>query len=109
MTLCAFSWEARKPSARSASLAQHEPDQWMTNRAARDRHAEIGRVGEVDRCLAPGYALLLEEHILLRPVQRAPVSDATLQCAARRPAGGRLYLRGVSSRYRKKMSVVRTS
>src|SRR5207237_816959 len=61
--------------------AQHQLEQKVSKRATCDRDAEVGRVREVDGRLSPWNVPLLEEHLLQRAVQCAPISNAPLQRA----------------------------
>ena len=51
----------------------------MHEHDAADPHAELGRVREVDGGLPAWQVLLLEEHLLRRPVKGPPVPQAALQ------------------------------
>jgi hypothetical protein len=53
----------------------------VRERLARDGHAEVRRVREVERPLAAGKMHLLEHHITLRSVQSPPVTDSPLERA----------------------------
>jgi hypothetical protein len=70
-----------KRNARPQPLAerQHELEQEMREGPASDGNAQLFAVREVDRRLAPHDVFLLEEHLLLRAVDRAPVAHASLQ------------------------------
>ena len=64
---------------RPVAVTEHELEEQVRKRIAGDRHAEVGRVREVDRRLATGHGDLLEEHLGLDAVPRPPVAKAPLQ------------------------------
>ena len=65
----------------TSAEAENELKPEMPKDATGDRHVEVGRVREIHCRFAPGHVLLLEENFFLRPVQRAPISNATLEPA----------------------------
>ena len=64
---------------RPVAVTEHELKQQVRKRIAGDRHAEVGRMREIDRRLATGHGDLLEEHLGLDAVPRPPVAKASLQ------------------------------
>ncbi len=58
---------------RPVAVTEHELEQQVRERIAGDRHAEVGRMREIDRRLATGHGDLLEEHLGLDAVPRPPV------------------------------------
>ena len=54
----------------------------MRQRFARNRHAEIGRVGEIGEALLTRRMILAEDHLALGAVQRLPMPDTAFQGAA---------------------------
>jgi hypothetical protein len=73
------------------AVTEHKLKQQMRKRLARNRHAEIRGMREIDRRLPTGHRDLLEEHLGLDPVPRPPVAKAPLQ----RPRLPRVKLLGV--------------
>ena len=64
---------------RPVAVTEHELKEQVRKRLAGDRHAEVGRVREIDRRLATGHGDLLEEHLGLDAVPRPPVAKPPLQ------------------------------
>ena len=64
---------------RPVAVTEHELKEQVRKRIAGDRHAEVGRMREIDRRLATGHGDLLEEHLGLDAVPRPPVAKAPLQ------------------------------
>ncbi len=61
--------------------AQHELEKQVREDLAGDGDSELAGVREVERAFASRLVLLLEHHLLARPVERAPLMDVTLQGA----------------------------
>ena len=74
---------------RPVAVAEDELKEQVRQRLAGDRHAQVGRVREIDRRLATRHGDLLEEHLGLDAVPRPPVAKPPLQ----RPRLPRLKLR----------------
>ena len=66
---------------RPVAVAQYPLKEQMRKRLTGDRHAQVGGVGEIDRGLAPRHGHLLEEHLRLDAVSRAPVAKTALERA----------------------------
>ena len=64
---------------RPVAVTEHELKEQVRKRIAGDRHAEVGRMREIDRRFATGHGDLLEEHLGLDAVPRPPVAKAPLQ------------------------------
>ena len=66
-----------------AGVGEPEVIQPVIEHRARNRHAEIGHVGEIRQPHAAGFLDLAEDHLLVRPMHGAPRPYAALQGAAR--------------------------
>jgi hypothetical protein len=60
---------------------QHEVIQQVFKRDAADRHAQLVHVSEVRQASRAGQIRLGEEHFLVRPFKRAPLTDVPLEGA----------------------------
>lgn len=65
-----------------ARPGQAEVVETVVERLARDRHGEIGHVGEIRQPHPSRLVNLPEDHLLLRAVDRAPGTDAPFDGAA---------------------------
>jgi hypothetical protein len=70
----------REPRPSPLAEAQDELEQQVHEHLARDGHAQLAAIGEVERTLTPGLVTLLEHHLLARTVQGAPLVHPSLQC-----------------------------
>ena len=61
-----------------SAVTQDKFEEQMRERLTGDRHAEVGGVGEVDRCLAPGTATC-SKYTSDPAMYRPPVAKPTLQ------------------------------
>jgi hypothetical protein len=64
---------------RPVAITEHELKQQVREGLAGDRHAEVGRMREIDRGFATGHRDLLEEHLGLDAVLRPPIAKAPLE------------------------------
>ena len=68
---------------RETGVGEAEVIEPMVKPNARDRHAQIGHVGEIRQSHPAGFMDLAEDHLLVRTMQSPPRADPTLQRAAR--------------------------